>query len=73
MSIKKMDRKKRIEELENLRQNYLALREFVIYYKNALEYNKNLQNSQIEHEKENVKVKKLVLTKPFYGKNLVVD
>lgn len=68
-----MDRKKRIEELENLRQNYLALREFVIYYKNALEYNENLQNSQIEHEKENVKVKKLVLTEPFYGKNLVVD
>lgn len=41
-----MDRKKRIEELENLRQNYLALREFVIYYKNALEYNENLQNSK---------------------------
>ena len=62
-----MNRKNKIEKLENLRQNYLILREFVIYYKNALEYNNNL-----DKQKENVKVKKLVLTKPFYGKELQV-
>jgi len=64
-----MNRKNKIEKLENLRQNYLILREFVIYYKNALEYNNNLDKQK---EKENVKVKKLVLTKPFYGKELQV-
>ena len=70
MLIKNMDRKKRIEELEKLRQKYLTLREFFVYYKNALEYNYQLEEK--EKEKSNVKVKKLVLTKPFYGKNLVV-
>ncbi len=64
-----MNKKNKIEKLENLRQNYLILREFVIYYKNALEYNNNLDKQK---EKENVKVKKLVLTKPFYGKELQV-
>ena len=70
MLIKNMDRKKRIEDLEKLKQNYLILREFVMYYKNALEYNHQIEEQ--EKEKSNVKVKKLVLTKPFYGKNLVV-
>jgi len=71
MLIKNMDRKKRIEDLEKLRQNYLILREFVVYYKNALEYNEQMEQEK-QKEQEEVKVKKLVLTKPFYGKNLVV-
>ena len=62
-----MKRKEKIERLEALKQNYLILREFVIYYKNALEY-----NDELEKQQENVKVKKLVLTKPFYGRNLQV-
>lgn len=66
-----MDRKKRIEELEKLRQNYLNLKEFVVYYKNALEYNEQIEQDS-QKEQEEVIVKKLVLTKPFYGKNLVV-
>ncbi len=66
-----MDRKKRIEDLEKLRQNYLILREFVVYYKNALEYNEQMEQEK-QKEASDVKVKKLVLTKPFYGKNLVV-
>lgn len=60
-----MNNKNKIERLEHLRQNYLILREFVIYYKNILDYNES-------KEKNDVKVKKLVLTKPFYGKDLVV-
>lgn len=63
-----MNNKNKLEQLEHLRQNYLILREFVVYYKNALEYNERLE----QKENKNVKVKKLVLTKPFYGKDLVV-
>lgn len=59
-----MDRKKRLKELNEIKQKYISLREYVLFYKNMLEYN--------QKEKNDVKVKKLVLTKPFYGKNLVV-
>ena len=65
-----MNKKNKIEKLEKLRQDYLNLRELIIYYRNALQYNEQLKEKQ--KEKENVKVKKLVLTKPFYGKNLIV-
>ena len=59
----------RFNELKKLKQDYIILKELIKYYEYAREYNDSLVHSQ---EKENVKAKKLVLTKPFYGKNLVV-
>ena len=67
----KMNTKEKREKLEKLKQNYLILREFVKYYKYAMDYNKSLEEEK-EKTNENVKVKKLVLTKPFYGKELQV-
>ena len=66
-----MNTKERIEKLENLRQNYMILRSFVLYCKYLVDYNASLEEEK-EKTKEEVKVKKLVLTKPFYGKNLQV-
>lgn len=63
-----MDRNKKLEELKNLKQKYVDLREYVLFYKNMFEYNQEEKNK----EKKDIKVKSLVLTKPFYGKNLVV-
>ena len=57
------------EKLNNLKNKYLELRELVILYNNALNYNDELD---LKNQKENVKTKRLVLTKPFYGKNLIV-
>lgn len=71
MSIKFMNNQEKLRELARLKQEYLKLREIIIYYKNTLEANEFIREEQKEHEE--VKVKKLVLTKPFYGKNLVVD
>ena len=71
MSIKFMNNQEKLKELSRLKQEYLKLREFLIYYKNTLEVNEFIQEKQKENEE--VKVKKLVLTKPFYGKNLVVS
>lgn len=48
---------KKVEELENLKQNYLILKELFVYYKNVLEYNNQILEES--KEKEVVKVKKL--------------
>ena len=71
MSIKIMNNQEKLRELARLKQEYLKLREFLIYYKNTFEVNEFIEEEQKEHEE--VKVKKLVLTKPFHGMNLVVD
>lgn len=57
----------RRQKLNELKQKYLYLKECILSYR-EIENDK----SSNEFEKENIKVKKLVLTKPFYGKNLVV-
>ena len=63
--------KEKIERLENLKQKYLSLKNEIINYKYLLENINNLDEEK-NKVKEDVKVKKLVLTKPFYGKNLIV-
>lgn len=55
----KMDKDKRLKELRELKQKYIYLRNLFI------KLNNQKQNT-------NSKVKKLVLTKPLYGKNLTV-
>ncbi|MBQ8891387.1 MAG: hypothetical protein IJ068_00780 [Bacilli bacterium] len=62
-----MNRKEKIERLNNLKQKYIELRKYVLYYVNALRYNNELKKS-----KESIKIKKLVLTKSFNGKDIVV-
>ena len=71
-----MENRERKKQIAKLKNDYLILRELVIAYKNAMEYNQSLDSQEKEaeniKEKENTKVKKLVLTKKFYGKDLVV-
>ncbi len=59
----------RLKELEKLKQNYIILKSLVLKYKEIIEYNNQIEEFNRE---EKAKVKKLVLTKPFYGKNLQV-
>lgn len=65
-----MENLARKQQITKLKNDYLMLKQLVIAYKNAIEYNKSLDSQ--ENIKENTKVKKLVLTKKFYGKDLVV-
>lgn len=65
-----MDNIKKLENLEEIKNKYLDLREYVVYLKNI--YELNYLEQEKGYEKENVKVKKLVLSKPFHGKNLIV-
>ena len=70
-----MENLERKQQITKLKNDYLMLKQLVIAYKNAIEYNKSLDIQEKEEnikEKENTKVKKLVLTKKFYGKDLVV-
>ena len=62
-----MNNKKKIEDLEHLKNNYIMLKNLIIHYQYAINFNEKL-----DKEKENVKTKTLVLTKKFYGKDLVV-
>ena len=48
-----MDRKKRLEELRKIKQDYIVLREVLLLYKNMLEYNRNLE-VDTSKEKEDV-------------------
>lgn len=66
---KNMIQENKLDNIRKLKEDYLKIRELVLYYKNI--YENNLQFEK-ENQKEEVKVKKLVLNKPFYGKNLVV-
>ena len=59
-----MNRLEKLQRLENIKQKYIYLRNIVLYCK-------NIQHEE-ELSKENQKVKTLVLTKPFYGRELVV-
>ena len=71
-----MENLARKQQITKLKNDYLMLKQLVIAYKNAIEYNKSLDRQEKEEnikEKENTKVKKLVLTKKFYGKDLVVE
>ena len=70
-----MENLERKQQITKLKNDYLMLKQLVIAYKNAIEDNKSLDSQEKEEnikEKENTKVKKLVLTKKFYGKDLVV-
>ena len=70
-----MENLERKQQITKLKNDYLMLKQLIIAYKNAIEYNKSLDSQEKEEnikEKENTKVKKLVLTKKFYGKDLVV-
>ncbi|MBQ8472989.1 MAG: hypothetical protein IJ501_05750 [Bacilli bacterium] len=66
-----MNNQEKLRELARLKQEYLKLREIIIYYKNTLEANEFIEKEK--KQQEEVKVKKLVLTKSFHGKNLVVS
>ncbi len=59
-----MNRIEKIKRLENIKQKYIII-------KNYVEYNRELFDNK-EKNKENSYVKTLVLTKPFYGKELIV-
>jgi len=63
-----MNKEERLRELDSLKRRYLILRELIVYYEN--EYLKLREEHQ--EVKEEVKVKKLVLKKSFYGNDLVV-
>ena len=70
-----MEHLERKQQITKLKNDYLMLKQLVIVYKNAIEYNKSLDRQEKEEnikEKENTKVNKLVLTKKFYGKELGV-
>ncbi|MGN1352774.1 MAG: hypothetical protein ACI4WF_01770 [Bacilli bacterium] len=68
-----MENLERKQQIIKLKNDYLMLKQLVIVYKNAIEDNKSLDSQEKEENiKENTKVKKLVLTKKFYGKDLVV-
>lgn len=62
-----MNKLEKLQKLENIKQKYILLRDFVLYCK-YLQFNEDLST-----EKKNEKVKTLVLTKPFYGRDLKVE
>ena len=64
-----MNRIEKINKLENIKQKYILLKNYVIYCQTNLP---DLYKEK-ENKKENEYVKKLVLTKPFYGKQLKVE
>ena len=61
-----MNKLEKIQKLENIKQKYLLLRNIILYCK-KIQYNDELINN---NSKE--KNKTLVLTKPFYGRELKV-
>ena len=61
-----MNRLDKIEKLENIKQKYIYLRNVVLYCKNIQ------HEEELSKENQKEKVKTLVLTKPFYGRELVV-
>lgn len=61
-----MNRLEKLQKLENIKQKYMYIRNIVLYCKN-MQYDEELSK---ENHKENVKT--LVLTKPFYGRELRV-
>ena len=61
-----MNKLEKLQKLENIKQKYILLRDFVLYCK-YLQFNEELSK-----EKKNENVKTLVLTKPFHGRELKV-
>ena len=59
-----MNRIEKIKRLENIKQRYIIIR-------NYIENNREILDNK-EKQKEHGYVKSLVLTKPFYGKQLRV-
>ena len=63
-----MDRIEKLNKLENIKQQYILLRNYALYCKTIIDSNKLQEEKTNEYEY----VKKLVLTKPYYGKQLIV-
>ncbi len=61
-----------MEEKLKLKKLYKELQELIILYNYALENNKKIDESENEKQYEQGYVKKLVLKKKYYGKDLVV-
>ncbi len=58
------------EQITNLKNKYIYLRNYLLEYKKYLEAEE--LNKQQEKHQDNTYVKKLTLTKKFYGRNLNV-
>ena len=61
-----------MEEKKKLKELYKELKKLIILYDYALLYNKQIDEQQKEKQQEKGYVKKLVLKKKYYGKDLVV-
>lgn len=59
------------EQITNLKNKYIYLRNYLLEYKKYLE-TEELNKEQPEKQQEDTYVKKLTLTKKFYGRNLTV-
>ena len=59
------------KKLEKLKELYIELKQLVLLYDYAINYNNQINLNKKEKERE--KVKKMVLKKKFHGKELVVD
>ena len=62
-----MNRLEKINKLEIIRQKYINIRNNILYCKSIID------NRELEHQNKNEPIKKLVLTKPFYGKQIKVE
>ncbi len=65
-----MERRKKIKKLETQKQKYMLLRNYVIYCKSMLE---NMELKEQNRIKQQEPIKTLILTKPFYGRELRVE
>lgn len=61
-----MNRLEKLQRLEDIKQKYILLRNIVLYCKNIQ------HEEELSKENKKEKVKTLVLTKPFYGRELRV-
>ena len=61
-----------MEEKKKLKELYKELKGLIILYNYALEYNEQIDEQQKEKKEEKGYVKKLVLKKKYFGKDLVV-
>lgn len=59
------------EQITNLKNKYIYLRNYLLEYKKYLE-TEELNKEQPEKQQEDTYVKKITLTKKFYGRNLTV-
>ncbi len=59
------------EQITNLKNKYIYLRNYLLEYRKYLE-TEELNKEQPEKQQEDTYVKKLTLTKKFYGRNLTV-